>query len=100
MGKSIRGAAPTIRDGELFLIGLAQVNGVGASCAAAVVRERAFGGPFADLANFIPRTSAPPETIERLVKAGASDSLTSNHRVALCETGLLYRTSEVQHALP
>ena len=98
MGKSIRGAASTIRDGELFLIGLAQVNGVGASCAAAIVRERVLSGPFADLANFIPRTSAPLETVERLIKVGTSDSLTSNHRVALCETGLLSRTSEVQRA--
>ena len=30
----------------------------------------------------------------------AADSLTPNHRVALCETGLLSRTSEVQRALP
>ena len=94
------GATSTIRDGESFLIGLAQVNGVGASRAAAIVRERERGGPFDGLADFISRTAAPREAVESLVKAGAFDSMTSDRRAALWETGLLHRPAGVQRALP
>ena len=97
---NMSGATSTIRDAESFLIGLAQVNGVGASRATAIVREREGGRPFADLADFITQTGAPRQAVESLVKEGSIDLLAYDRRAALWETGLLRRPARVQRAQP
>ena len=55
-------------------LGLALVKGVGTEHAARLDEERA-RGPYETLADVVDRTALPEETIERLIRAGALDSL-------------------------
>lgn len=71
--------------------GLMQVKGVHEACLAAIVRERAAGGPFTSLADFMARTRVHPADAERLIKAGAFDSLCPNRAQLMWELALCAR---------
>lgn len=65
--------APTAR-GFAIRLGLHLVKGIGEEHEALLDREFA-AGPYRSLADVVERTGLPEETIERLVRAGALDSL-------------------------
>jgi error-prone DNA polymerase len=56
-------------------LGLHLVKGIGAELGASVEAERASGGPFTSLEDLAGRTGLAEEVTERLVRAGALDSL-------------------------
>jgi len=65
-------------DGPNIRFGLAAVKNVGANIVNIIITERAKGGPFSDLSNFLTRVQhrdLNKKSLESLVKAGAFDSL-------------------------
>jgi error-prone DNA polymerase len=56
-------------------LGLHLVKGIGEEIGGELEEERAARGPFTSLADLASRTGLPEETLERLVRAGALDSL-------------------------
>ena len=56
-------------------LGLHLVKGIGEELGASMEAERASGGPFTSLADLVGRTGLAEEVVERLVRAGALDSL-------------------------
>jgi len=83
---------------ESLLLGFLQVKKVGAAAASTIVDARNQGGAFAGLADAMQRTGLQREALEKLVLAGAFDSLTSHRRAALWEIGLRYRPAGHQSA--
>ncbi|HUG48903.1 MAG TPA: PHP domain-containing protein [Candidatus Limnocylindria bacterium] len=69
-----RWAAPTARAYGIRL-GLHLVKGIGETEGEAVDAEVAARGPFRSLADLVARTELPEELVERLIRAGALDSL-------------------------
>ncbi|MBY0231129.1 MAG: DNA polymerase III subunit alpha, partial [Gemmataceae bacterium] len=68
--------------GGKIVFGLAAIKGCGRNSTDAIVRAREAGGPFRDLFDFCERIdhkAVPKAALERLVKAGAFDSL-GGHR--------------------
>ena len=63
-------------------LGLHLVNGIGEEHAARLDSERA-RGPYTSLADVVERTALPEGTIERLIRAGALDSLDRPRRELL-----------------
>ncbi|MGC9603599.1 MAG: DNA polymerase III subunit alpha [Minisyncoccia bacterium] len=64
-------------DGSNIRFGLAAVKNVGANIVNVIITERAKGGPFSDLSNFLTRVQhrdLNKKSLESLVKAGAFDS--------------------------
>lgn len=98
MGLSVLG--PDINESEIkytagpgrIRCGLMQVKGVHEACLAAIVRERAAGGPFRSLADFMARTRVHAADAERLIRAGAFDSLDPNRARLMWELTLNTRT--------
>ena len=84
---------------EALLLGFLNVKGVGKSGSENILRMREHGGPFHSLGDAIQRTGLHREALERLVMAGAFDSLVHDRRAALWEVGLRYRPTGVQRAL-
>ncbi len=64
-------------------LGLHLVKGIGEAEGEAVDAERARGGPFHSLADLVARTELAEEVVERLIRAGAADSLGQPRREAL-----------------
>jgi len=77
-----RFAAPSAR-GYGIRLGLHLVKGIGDAEGEALDAERARGGPFRSLADLVARTELAEEVVERLVRAGAADSLGQPRREAL-----------------
>jgi error-prone DNA polymerase len=69
-----RWAAPTAR-GYGIRLGLHLVKGIGEAEGEALDAELATGGPFGSLADLVARTELSEEVVERLIRAGALDSL-------------------------
>jgi error-prone DNA polymerase len=64
-------------------LGLRLVRGIGEAEGEALDAERARGGPFGSLAELVARTELSEEVVERLIRAGALDSLGQPRREAL-----------------
>ncbi len=79
--RPLRGARP--RAGYGIRLGLHLVKGIGEAEGEALDAERARGGPFRSLADLVARTELPEEVVERLIRAGALDSLGQPRREAL-----------------
>ena len=77
-----RFAAPCAR-GYGIRLGLHLVKGIGEAEGEALDAERARGGPFRSLADLVARTELSEEVVERLIRAGALDSLGQPRREAL-----------------
>ena len=75
-------AAPSAR-GYGIRLGLHLVKGIGEAEGEALDAERARGGPFRSLADLVARTELSEEIVERLIRAGALDSLGQPRREAL-----------------
>ncbi len=84
-------AAPTA-SGYGIRLGLHLVKGIGEAEGEALDAEVARGGPFGSLADLVARTELAEEVIERLIRAGALDSLGEPRR------GLLWQLREVAGA--
>ncbi len=69
-----RWAAPTAR-GYGIRLGLQLVKGIGEAEGEQIDAEVAARGPFRSLADLVARTELPEELVERLIRAGALDSL-------------------------
>jgi error-prone DNA polymerase len=77
-----RFAAPSAM-GHGIRLGLHLVKGIGEAEGEALDAERARGGPFQSLSDLVARTELPEEVVERLIRAGAVDSLGQPRREAL-----------------
>jgi error-prone DNA polymerase len=77
-----RFAAPSAR-GYGMRLGLHLVKGIGEAEGEAIDAERARSGPFRSLADFVARIELSEEVVERLIRAGAVDSLGQPRREAL-----------------
>jgi error-prone DNA polymerase len=77
-----RFAAPSAQ-GYGIRLGLHLVRGIGETEGEALDAERANGGPFRSLTDLVARTELPEEVVERLIRAGATDSLGQPRREAL-----------------
>jgi error-prone DNA polymerase len=77
-----RFAAPSAR-GYGIRLGLHLLKGIGEAEGEAVDAERARGGPYRSLADLVARTDLPEGIVERLIRAGALDSLGQPRREAL-----------------
>ncbi len=77
-----RFAAPSAR-GYGIRLGLHLVKGIGEAEGEALDAARAEGGPFGSLADLVARTELSEEVLERLIRAGALDSLGQPRREAL-----------------
>jgi error-prone DNA polymerase len=77
-----RYAAPSARAYGIRL-GLHLVKGIGDAEGEALDAERARNGPFMSLPDLVARTELPEEVVERLIRAGALDSLGQPRREAL-----------------
>ena len=75
-------AAPSAR-GYGIRLGLHLVKGIGEAEGERVDAARAHGGPFRSLADLVTRTELSEEVTERLIRAGALDSLGQARREAL-----------------
>jgi error-prone DNA polymerase len=75
-------AAPSA-GGYGIRLGLHLVKGIGEAEGEALDAEHARGGPFRSLADLVARTELPEEIVERLIRAGAVDSLGQPRREAL-----------------
>jgi error-prone DNA polymerase len=64
-------------------LGLHLVKGIGEAEGEALDAERVRGGPFRSLADLVGRTELAEEVVERLIRAGAMDSLGQPRREAL-----------------
>jgi error-prone DNA polymerase len=64
-------------------LGLGLVKGIGEAEGEALDAEVARGGPFTSLADLVARTELPEEIVERLIRAGALDSLGEPRRKLL-----------------
>jgi len=73
------GMVPPSAAGFAIRLGLHLVKGIGAEHEALLDREFA-AGPYRSLADVVERTGLPEETIERLIRAGALDSLREPRR--------------------
>jgi error-prone DNA polymerase len=77
-----RYAAPSAR-GYGIRLGLGLVKGIGEAEGERLDAARAEGGPFVSLADLVARTELSEEVVERLIRAGALDSLGQPRREAL-----------------
>lgn len=77
-----RFAAPSAM-GYGIRLGLHLVKGIGEAEGEALDAEQARGGPFQSLSDLVARTELPEEVVERLIRAGAVDSLGQPRREAL-----------------
>ena len=77
-----RFAAPSAA-GYGIRLGLHLVKGIGEAEGEALDAERARAGPFRSLSDLVARTELPEEVVERLIRAGAIDSLGQPRREAL-----------------
>jgi error-prone DNA polymerase len=77
-----RYAAPTAR-GYGIRLGLHLVKGIGEAEGEALDAEVARGGPFGSLADLVARSGLSEEIVERLIRAGALDSLRRPRRELL-----------------
>ena len=77
-----RWAGPTA-PGYGIRLGLGLVKGIGEAEGEALDREVAGGGPFTSLVDLVARTELPEEVLERLIRAGALDSLGEPRRQLL-----------------
>jgi error-prone DNA polymerase len=77
-----RYAAPSAR-GYGIRLGLGLVKGIGKAEGEAIDAERARNGPFRTLGDLVARTESPEVVVERLIRAGALDSLGQPRREAL-----------------
>ena len=73
-------------------LGLHLVKGIGEAEGERIDAARAQDGPFTSLADLVARTELPEEVFERLIRAGALDSLAEPRR------RLLWQLREVAHA--
>ncbi|CAN5680571.1 hypothetical protein BH23CHL7_BH23CHL7_15370 [soil metagenome] len=73
-------------------LGLHLVKGIGEAEGEQIDAARAAGGPFTSLADLVARTELAEEIVERLIRAGALDSLAEPRR------RLLWQLHEVAHA--
>src|SRR4029078_6042658 len=74
--------APDTATGWGVRLGLHMVKGIGEQHAELLDRELEHG-PYVDLADVVERTGLPEETIERLIRTGALDSLDRPRRELL-----------------
>jgi error-prone DNA polymerase len=77
-----RYAAPSAQ-GYGIRLGLGLVKGLGEAEGEAIDAERARGGPFRSLGDLVARTELAEMVVERLIRAGALDSLGQPRREAL-----------------
>jgi error-prone DNA polymerase len=75
--------APTSARGYGIRLGLHLVKGIGEVEGEALDAELARGGPYGSLADLVARTELPEEIVERLIRAGALDSLRRPRRELL-----------------
>jgi error-prone DNA polymerase len=64
-------------------LGLGLVKGIGEADGEAIDAEQARGGPFTSMADLVARTDLSEQVLERLIRAGALDSLGQPRREAL-----------------
>jgi error-prone DNA polymerase len=76
-------------------IGLGYVASVGGEDAAALVAERAAGGPFADIGDLARRAPVSQEALASLVQGGVCDAFGPRRRDLLWELGLAHRPRSV-----
>jgi error-prone DNA polymerase len=77
-----RFAAPSAR-GYGIRLGLHLLKGIGEAEGERLDAARESGGPFRSLADLVARTELPEAVVERLIRAGAADSLGQPRREAL-----------------
>jgi error-prone DNA polymerase len=81
----------TVEGDDRVRLGLGSVRGLSPELAAAVVAERAAGGPYRSLFDLLQRTGLAPAMVERLILAGACDGFGLTRRELLWQLGLLAR---------
>lgn len=77
----------TVKDGKI-VFGLTAIKGLGRGAAQEIMRARQEGGPFKDFFDFCERIEhkiVARAAIEKMIKAGAFDSLAGGKRAALLE---------------
>ena len=87
-------------NGNSLLIGLEFVKNIGIQNSQNIIDERDARGPFNSVGDFIRRVQIKPDSVESLIFSGAFDSLISNRRLALWESGLYKSPSGSQITLP
>jgi error-prone DNA polymerase len=92
-------------EGNTVRIGMRYVQGLSREAALPVEAERRKNGDFRSLFDFLERTRAKREAVERLIACGAFDAFGLERRELLWQLGLLYRsagraTTQRQLALP
>jgi error-prone DNA polymerase len=74
-------------------LGLAAVRDLGTTAAERIVAQRTENGPFADLEDFVRRTTLPRAALEALATAGAFGCFGHSRRAALWQAGALAGTT-------
>lgn len=95
-----RSEAFTVVENGALRLGLLHVTGVGESFARAILDERAKGGDYADVGDFLARSAVLEEAALALTAAGAFDSIEANRRTVKWKIGLKYRPVNSQLFLP
>jgi len=85
---------------DSLLIGIDFVKNVGRKVAQVIMDEREKYGTFLSVGDFVRRLSLTSDTLESLIMSGAFDSLSSNRRVALWESGIYPSPLKSQRPLP
>ena len=86
-------------EGNSIRLGIPSVQNLGNSMTQKIISERENGGSYKSLGDFMTRTGCKRESIESLIKSGAFDSIKSDRRSLLWETGLRYRPHSKQLVL-
>jgi error-prone DNA polymerase len=94
-----RWAAPTA-EGYGLRLGLHLVKGIGEQEGEALDAELARGGPFASLTDLVVRTELSEEIVERLIRAGALDSLGEPRRKLLWQLHEVTGTTRATGSAP
>lgn len=96
--RGIRFLAPDLNQSQLgctvqgstVRLGFTFIKGVAEAVIASILSERAAGGPFASLPDFVRRTRQPDRVTENLIMVGAMDAFGLNRRELLWQLGLLH----------
>ncbi|MDP7578939.1 MAG: DNA polymerase III subunit alpha [SAR202 cluster bacterium] len=88
-----------ILNDKSFILGFLNVKGLGKASIDSIIKARC-AGRFHSLPDVMRRTGLQRGPIESLITVGAFDSIISDRRSALWQTGLLYQPGVTQKTLP
>ncbi len=88
--KALCSVEPSVEAQGAVRIGLGYVRGIGEAGARRVEAERAGGGPFRSLFEFVQRTGLSREVIQNLIRAGAFEGFGLNQRELIWQLGLFW----------